>query len=93
MLVFNFEMVEGIDYALMYNIGTLNANHILCFGIGSQGFISSQILGLEKGNYMLGYCTDGTNSTKYPDMYISYREFDDLNEDAELDEIEYDYGE
>ena len=35
MLVFNFEMVEGIDYALMYNIGTLNANHILCFGIGS----------------------------------------------------------
>ena len=42
---------------------------------------------------MLGYCTDGTNSTKYPDMYISYREFDDLNEDAELDEIEYDYGE
>ena len=50
-------------------------------------------MGLEKGNYMLGYCTDGTNSTKYPDMYISFREFDDLNEDAELDEIEYDYGE
>lgn len=40
----------------------------------------------------MGYCSDGTNSTKYPDTYTDYYEFQE-EVDEDLDEIQYNYGE
>ncbi|CAD8161018.1 unnamed protein product [Paramecium pentaurelia] len=94
-LVMNIPLVEGIDYALQFKLNSLNANHIACIGIGSQGFILSEVLGIEKTNlshFQLGYCSDGTNSTQYPDMYTDFNEFDYYS-DEEFDEIDYSFGE
>ncbi|TNV74742.1 hypothetical protein FGO68_gene9731 [Halteria grandinella] len=100
--VMNVPLVEGVDYAIQFKFESLNANHIMCVGIGSQGFILSEVLGIENAILShfqlgikfknLGYCSDGTNSTQYPDMYTDFNEFDYLNED-EFDEIDYSYGE